>query len=84
MFSKRFSVGTGALHKLANALTKVKVAGANVDFFSCAKRNRIAALDLLGIVLSTGSETDLRFVSFDSLDETKCRFVSFIFSVLTL
>lgn len=28
VFSKRFSVGTGALHKLANALTKVKVAGA--------------------------------------------------------
>ena len=27
-FSKGFSVGTGALHKLANALTKVKVAGA--------------------------------------------------------
>lgn len=28
VFSKGFSVGTGALHKLANALTKVKVAGA--------------------------------------------------------
>lgn len=30
VFSKGFSVGTGALHKLANALTKVKVAGAKV------------------------------------------------------
>lgn len=28
VFSKGFSVGTGALHKLANALTKVKVVGA--------------------------------------------------------
>lgn len=28
MFSKGFSVGTAALHKLANALTKVKVVGA--------------------------------------------------------
>lgn len=28
VFSKGFSVGTGVLHKLANALTKVKVAGA--------------------------------------------------------
>ena len=28
VFSNGFSVGTGALHKLANALTKVKVAGA--------------------------------------------------------